>query len=80
MYELGSVFKTLTVALAFEENLFEPESIVENITKKGNQFFGRNEYMQPVFIEGNKCTPGQIEIIKVKSSNRHNLWGTVDSN
>ena len=54
--------------------------LVENITKKGNQFFGRNEYMQPVFIEGNKCTPGQIEIIKVKSSNRHNLWGTVDSN
>jgi cell division protein FtsI (penicillin-binding protein 3) len=34
LYELGSVFKTLTVALAFEENLFEPESIVENITKK----------------------------------------------
>ncbi len=54
--------------------------LVENITKKGNQFFGRNEYMQPVFIEGNKCTPGQIEIIEVKSSNRHNLWGTVDSN
>lgn len=54
--------------------------LVENITKQGNQFFGRNEYMQPVFIEGNKCTPGQIEIIKVKSSNRHNLWGTVDNN
>ncbi|MDB0036304.1 tRNA (N6-isopentenyl adenosine(37)-C2)-methylthiotransferase MiaB [Pelagibacteraceae bacterium] len=54
--------------------------LVENITKQGNQFFGRNEYMQPVFIEGNKCTPGQIEIIEVKSSNRHNLWGTVDSN
>ena len=54
--------------------------LVENITKKGNQFFGRNEYMQPVFIEGNKCTPGQIEIIEVKSSNRHNLWGTVDRN
>ena len=54
--------------------------LVENITKKGNQFFGRNEYMQPVFIEGNKCTPGQIEIIEVKSSNRHNLWGTIDSN
>ena len=34
LYELGSVFKTLTVALAFEENLLEPESIIENITKK----------------------------------------------
>ena len=34
LYELGSVFKTFTVALALEENLFEPESIIENITKK----------------------------------------------
>ena len=54
--------------------------LIENMTSTANQFFGRNEYMQPVFIEGNKCTPGQIEIIEVKSSNRHNLWGTVDSN
>ena len=54
--------------------------LVENITKKGNQFFGRNEHMQPVFIKGNKCIPGQIEIVKVDSSNRHNLWGTVDNN
>ena len=54
--------------------------LVENITKQGNQFFGRNEHMQPVFIKGNKCIPGQIEIVKVDSSNRHNLWGTVDNN
>ena len=36
LYELGSVFKTLTIALAFEENIFEPDSVIENITKKIN--------------------------------------------
>jgi cell division protein FtsI (penicillin-binding protein 3) len=32
-YELGSIFKTFTIALALDENLLEPESIVNDITK-----------------------------------------------
>ncbi|MDA9091821.1 penicillin-binding protein 2 [Pelagibacteraceae bacterium] len=31
VFELGSVFKTFTLALAFEENILSPETIVENI-------------------------------------------------
>ena len=31
VYELGSVFKTFTLALAFEENILSPETIIENI-------------------------------------------------
>ena len=34
LYELGSVFKTFTVASALDEGLLEPESKIENITKK----------------------------------------------
>ena len=34
LYELGSVFKTFTVALAIEENLYNPNSLIHNITKK----------------------------------------------
>ncbi|MGA0057365.1 MAG: peptidoglycan D,D-transpeptidase FtsI family protein [Pelagibacteraceae bacterium] len=34
VYELGSVFKTFTLALALEENILTPETIVSNITKK----------------------------------------------
>jgi Cell division protein FtsI/penicillin-binding protein 2 len=34
VYELGSVFKTFTLALALEENILTPETIVNNITKK----------------------------------------------
>jgi cell division protein FtsI (penicillin-binding protein 3) len=34
VYELGSIFKTFTLALALEENILTPETIVSNITKK----------------------------------------------
>ena len=54
--------------------------LVENITKQGNQFFGRNEYMQPVFIEGTECTPGTIENVEITSCNRNNLWGVLSNN
>ena len=33
VYELGSIFKTFTVALALENDLVEPETIVENIPR-----------------------------------------------
>ena len=36
VYELGSIFKTFTVALALEKNLVKPETIIENIPKKIN--------------------------------------------
>ncbi len=31
VFELGSIFKTFTVALALEKNIFSPESIIKNI-------------------------------------------------
>ena len=34
VYELGSVFKTFTLAIALEENILTPETIIENIPKK----------------------------------------------
>ena len=34
IYELGSIFKTFTVALAIEKNLVNPETILENIPRK----------------------------------------------
>ena len=34
VYELGSVFKTFTVALALEENIVNPKTIIKNITRK----------------------------------------------
>ena len=34
IYELGSIFKTFTIALALEKNLVSPETIIENIPRK----------------------------------------------
>ena len=34
VYELGSVFKTFTLALAIEENILLPETMIHNIVKK----------------------------------------------
>ena len=34
LFELGSVFKTFTIALALDEKLYEPETIVKNIPNK----------------------------------------------
>ena len=34
LYELGSVFKTFTVALALEEKILKPETAISNITRK----------------------------------------------
>ena len=34
VFELGSVFKTFTVALALEENIVTPETIINNVEKK----------------------------------------------
>jgi len=34
LYELGSVFKTFTIALAIDEKILEPNTIIKDITKK----------------------------------------------
>ena len=34
VYELGSVFKTFTIALAIENNLVTPKTIIKNIPRK----------------------------------------------
>ncbi len=34
IYELGSIFKTFTIALALEKNLVSPETIIKNIPRK----------------------------------------------
>jgi cell division protein FtsI (penicillin-binding protein 3) len=34
VFELGSVFKTFTIALALDENIFSPETVINNIPNK----------------------------------------------
>ena len=36
VYELGSIFKTFTIALAIDKNIVNPETMIKNIPKKLN--------------------------------------------
>ena len=49
--------------------------LLENLTSKGDQFFGRNEYMQPVFVEGSEYVPGDEINVTIYSCNKNNLFG-----
>ena len=51
--------------------------LIENMTSTANQFFGRNEYMQPVFINANNCTIGNVIDVYIHSYKRNNLFGTI---
>ncbi len=51
--------------------------LIENMTSTANQFFGRNEYMQPVFINANNCTIGNVINVSIHSYKRNNLFGTI---
>ena len=42
VYELGSIFKTFTVALALENKLVSPDTIIKNITSVNKMFYTRN--------------------------------------
>ena len=51
--------------------------LIENMTSTANQFFGRNEYMQPVFINANNCAIGNVIDVSIHSYKRNNLFGTI---
>ena len=36
VYELGSIFKTFTIALALENNIVKPQTVIKNIPKSLN--------------------------------------------
>jgi len=54
--------------------------LIENMTSTANQFFGRNEYMQPVFINANNCIIGNVIDVSIHSYKRNNLFGTIIQN
>ena len=49
--------------------------LVENKTKKSNQFFGRSEHMTSVIFDGNDQDVGNIIKVKIKDSNQNTLFG-----
>src|SRR5210317_245026 len=72
----GILFKQ---QIEFNHSMVNKENIVlfENRTKDSRQFFGRNEYMTPVFIENTIINTGEIKKIFIENANRNNLFGKL---
>ena len=51
--------------------------LTENLTKDGNQVFGRSEYMTPVIFNGKVKDIGKIVSVKILRSNRSTLYGEL---
>jgi len=68
--------------IKFNESKINTKSkvLLENITTKGDQFFGRNEHMQAVFVNGNNFIPGSIADVRIQSCNKNNLFGIIANN
>ena len=49
--------------------------LVENKTKKSNQFFGRSEHMTSVIFDGNDQDVGNIIKVKINNCNQSTLFG-----
>jgi cell division protein FtsI (penicillin-binding protein 3) len=78
LYELGSVFKTFTVALALEEGLVEPDSNIENISQqiKCSKYvisdihkFPRNMSVEDILIQSSNI--GSIKIARSIGEERY---------
>ena len=74
--------KLIDLQIKFNESKINTKTkvLLENITKKGDQFFGRNEHMQAVFVEGTNYIPGTMTDVMVQSCNRSNLFGATNNN
>lgn len=74
--------KLFNLQMKFNESKINTKTkvLLENITKKGNQLFGRNEYMQAVFIEGTKSFPGTEAEVIIHSCSKNNLFGAMINN
>jgi tRNA-2-methylthio-N6-dimethylallyladenosine synthase len=72
----GLLFKQ---QVEFNHSMINHENVVlfENKTQNEEQFFGRNQYMTPVFINNSTIKAGEIKKIFIENANRNNLFGKL---
>jgi len=72
----GLLFKQ---QVEFNHSMINHENVVlfENKTQNEEQFFGRNQYMTPVFIKNSTIKAGEIKKIFIENANRNNLFGKL---
>ncbi len=55
----------------------ENNVLFENKTRDEAQFFGRNQYMVPVFVKNDLIKAGEIKKIFIQNASRNNLYGKI---
>ena len=53
------------------------EVLFENPTKDNLQFFGKNIYSQPVFVENKGIKVGDVKNIRIIDYNKNTLFGKL---
>ena len=66
----------------YRNNLVNKMSIVlfENKTKRGNKYFGRDEYFNSVIVKSEINLIGKIQNVKILEINQNTLFGEIISN
>ena len=67
------------IKLKYREKLYNRKSSVlfENETKKGNEFFGRDEFSNSVIVKSEKNLTGKIKEVIITSGNQNTLFGKI---
>ena len=68
------------IKLKYKKSLFNKTTLVlfENKTKIKNEFFGRDEYWNPVIVKTKQNLKGKLREVKITGGNQNTLYGEID--
>ena len=68
------------IKLKYKKSLFNKTTLVlfENRTKIKNEFFGRDEYWNPVIVKTKQNLKGKLREVKITGGNQSTLYGEID--
>ena len=69
------------IKLEYKKTLLNKNTTVlfENkIKDKNDEYFGRDNYLNPVVVKSNENLTGKIKTVKIKSGNKNTLFGSIN--
>ena len=69
------------IKLEYKKTLLNKNTTVlfENkIKDKNDEYFGRDNYLNPVVVKSNENLIGKIKTVKIKSGNKNTLFGSIN--
>ena len=68
------------IKLKYKRSLFNKRALVlfENKLKNKDEFFGRDEYLNPVIVKTKQNLRGKLQEVKITGGNQNTLYGELD--